>query len=39
MRLQRSGSLFIPQHVAENLARAGVEGARRSIMQGLKSRT
>lgn len=39
MRLHKCCCSFIPQHVVENLARAGVEGARRTIMQGQISRS
>jgi Zn-dependent metalloprotease len=38
MRLHKCCCSFIPQHVVENLARAGVEGARRTIMQSQISR-
>jgi Zn-dependent metalloprotease len=39
MRLHKCCHSFIPQHVVENLARAGVEGARRTIMQSQISRS
>jgi len=39
MRLHKCRCSFIPQHVVENLARAGVEGARRTIIQSQISRS
>jgi Zn-dependent metalloprotease len=39
MRLHKCRCLFIPPMVVENLARAGVEGARRTIMQSQISRS
>ena len=39
MRLHKCRCLFIPPHVVENLARKGVEGARRTIMQSMKTRS
>ena len=39
MRLHQCRCHFIPPHVVENLARAGIQGARRTIMQSQISRS